>query len=428
MRRRLLTVCLAVAAACSQQSNPAPDAGGGPDAGSPTDAGPCGPLTDTLQRCAVDPLVHGWYALPGIGQGWTAADPKVLFDASAGLWKAWWSTVETNVCDLTLETTDNEIDIMYAESPDGLTWTMQLTPAFRSHYASGAWDYSTVETPTVIQVPDAGASQRFALLYAGANNQKTDAGFALPRVAGNPPWQLGLAYSADGKSFTRLPAAQSPYFGRPTPFGSLDGLVLYVADALPAFPQAVYGGLADPDIIQVGSTYHLFFSSAGTDALGHVIVDGGAIAYGIGHATSTDLIHWTADPGNPLLVGGGQPSVVLADGGTSLQMYFSRDSASDLVGIPSGVFQTRGFYRATSTDASQWQVDATREWVWDGTSLPEDLGLLRGASAVVHAGELRLYYGAWTDQNVPPGSCLILASGAVGPGVQVLNLARKRAP
>src|SRR5437879_4150348 len=80
-----------------------------------------------------------------------------------------------------------------------------------------------------------------------------DGGFALPRITGSfAPWQLGLAFSADGKHFTRLPAAQSPYAGRSLPFGNIEGLVLYVSDALPGFPQAVYGALADPELVQVG--------------------------------------------------------------------------------------------------------------------------------------------------------------------------------
>jgi hypothetical protein len=123
--------------------------------------------------------------------------------------------------------------------------------------------------------------------------------------------------------------------------------------------------------------------------------------------------------------------VLVLDGGASLEMYLSlNDSAAALAdaGVRSLVFPTLGFYRATSTDPSTWQVGASREFVWDGAIAAEDLGLLNGSAVVQHGGEVRLYYGAWTDVNVPTGSCALVTPGTFIPGVQVLNLARKSGP
>jgi hypothetical protein len=455
MRRAWLGVLLWFFACSGSSGNP--DAGGGLDAGTGLDsgngpmdsgladsgiadagidAGPCGPLTSSFTRCPMNPLVTAWRPGYDGGFGWTAADPKVIFDGTAGLWRAWWSSLFVGTCGPDVENADKtHIDIMYADSPDGLTWNVQPYPAFTSHVAVGDWDYNTVETPTVLQVPSAPAGQQFVLFYAGANSEKwPDGGFVLPRIAGNnAPWQIGLAFSADGKSFTRLPASQSPYAdaGPAFPYTHVAGLVLYAADAFPAFPQAVYGSLADPEIVQLGSTYHLYFSSAGTDAMGNVIVNGANVAYGISHATSTDLVHWSADPGNPLIPGGGQPTIWMPDGGASLEMYFSlNDSSAALAdaGVRSLVFPTLGFWHGTSTDTSHWQLGATRELVWDGALAPEDLGLLNGPAIVEHGGELRLYYGAWTDTGVPNGSCALVTPGTFIPGVQVINLARKITP
>jgi hypothetical protein len=114
-----------------------------------------------------------------------------------------------------------------------------------------------------------------------------------------------------------------------------------------------------------------------------------------------------------------------------MDMYFSQNDSSGALadaGVRSLVFPTLGFWRATSTDATHWQVGAARELLWDGTVAAEDLGLLNGAAIIEQGGELRLYYAAWTDTGVPAGSCALVTPGTFVPGVQVINLARKIAP
>jgi hypothetical protein len=231
-----------------------------------------------------------------------------MFDSDDGLWKMWFSSLFTLACDA--EVTDSDrthIDIMYAESSDGLSWSVQPDPALTSHVNIGDWDYSTVETPTVIKVASNAADRRYMLLYAGANSEKyPDGGFILPRIAGSfAPWQLGLAFSADGHHFTRLPAAETPYVQTSLPFGNRDGLVFYAGYAFPTFPSVVYGSVADPEVVLIGDTYYLFFSSAGTDETGAVFQSGAEIAYGISTATSFDGISWTANAANPVIIGAG---------------------------------------------------------------------------------------------------------------------------
>ncbi len=399
------------------------DAGPVRDSGIP-DAGPCGPLTTTLTRCAANPLFDSWR--PGLdgGFGWTSADPTVMFDSDDGLWKMWFSSLFTLACDAEVTNSDlTHIDIMYAESADGLSWSVQPDPALTSHVNIGDWDYSTVETPTVIKVASNPPDRRYMLMYAGANSEKyPDGGFILPRIAGSfAPWQIGLAFSADGHHFTRLPAAQTPYASASLPGGNRDGLVFYAGYAFPTFPSVVYGSVADPEVVLIGDTYTLFFSSAGTDETGVVFQSGGEIAYGISTATSFDGISWTANAANPVIIGAGQPTVLPTDAGFT--MYFSLDAPQDLATaqIPSLVFPTLGFYRGTSSDGVAWRTPGSRELAWDETVPYENLGMLNGPAVARVGTEVRLYYGSWTNSAVPAGSCAYVNPGALVPGVQVIG-------
>ncbi len=396
------------------------------DATTPTDAGSsfiCGSPGADWRRCAANPIVLGWQSTafsPG-KYVWTRADPTLLYDSDASLWKAWWSSAVAASCLDMVDEANREIDTMYAESTDGLHWTVQDQPALRSHSGPGAWDDTTVETPSVAIVPNAPPDKRFVLLYAGGNS-------ALMTVAGQIGWQIGLAFSSDGKSFTRLPAKQSPYAAATTPFATIDGLVLLARDVFPGFPGVVSGIVADPSVLWDGAEWHLWFSSLGVDAGGGPVLNGSRIAYGISHATSSDLIHWTPQADNPVIMGGGQPTVVRDDASGRLDMWYGADTDQDKVGIPSALFPTRGFFHAQSSDGLAWSTQASRDFDWDPTLGYESLGLINGAAVVRTGAELRLYYGAWGTANVPSGSCAFV-NGDAGvvpvPGVFTLNVATK---
>ncbi len=376
------------------------------------------------QRCQVSPLIEGMR--PGADAGkveWTQADPTVLYDPQDHLWKAWWSTLVFTDCGQL--SANHELQIKYAESDDGVTWRIQTEPAMRSHRDPGDWDYSTTETPTVIQVPGAAPDRRYAMVYAGGND-------AVLKVLGQTGWQLGVAFSPDGKRFTRISAAESPYAGRATPFARIEGLALLAADVFPQVANVDHGIVADPELIAYGGAFHLYFSSVAVDASGAYLAN----TYGISHATSTDLVHWTAVAGNPIpaLYGGGQPTLI-ADG-QQLTMYFGQDSDADRVAIPSALFSTLGFWKASSSDGTSWTraSTTTRDFTWLASDPSEDLGLINGAAVARGPdGFVRLYYSGWGTKHQPPSSCVFVwdRSGTTPqltsvPGTHNLLLALRR--
>jgi hypothetical protein len=402
--------------------------GGAPDA-APVGCAATGP---SFARCGENPVVSGWRQVAG-GFEWTQADPYVLFDADDGLYKMWFSALVVSSCSK-VTTNEKRVYIKYAESKDGLRWTVQEAPALDVGAKASDWDHSTVETPTVIKLSN-NAKGKFALLYAGANE-------ALPKLYGTiSTWQVGIAYSDDGKAFRREPATQSPYYdSRVTPFlpEGMAGLALFVRDAFPDAADVTYGTVADPEIAWDGTRYHLWFSSAGAvlapSGNYEVLSKNGAPLYGISHATSTDLRTWTATGGNPVFVGTGQPSVSRVDG--QFRMIFSDDREADLAAIPSFVFPTRGFVEATSPDGTSWTRRPGRVFEWSAGEPLEDLGLLAGAAIVTRGSDDLLFYNGWSSSKVTAGSCALVKNGADAglpfrsvPGTSHLGVAvRRRAP
>ena len=132
--------------------------------------------------------------------------------------------------------------IHHATSPDGSAWTISDTPALVAASDGSAWDHTNSETPSVAYNPDAPAGRQYVLAYSGANGDFPGETFA--------SYAIGVAFSADGQTFTRVAAAESPH--------GEDGLVLTGSDAYPTASGAI---VADPEIVYVAGTYHLWFSS-----------------------------------------------------------------------------------------------------------------------------------------------------------------------
>src|SRR5262249_25215226 len=181
-------------------------------------------------------------------------------------------------------------------SPDLAQWSIDDAPALSAATDAAAWDHVNTETPSVAYNPDAPADHRYLLLYSGANG-------ALPGYA-FPAYSIGAAFSADGVTFTRVAAADSPH--------GQDGLVLTGMDVYTNAGGAI---VADPEVAYVGGSYQLWFSSFACTGTNCSTV----MYYGIAHATSTDGIHWSTleAPVQSLLrkfsdptSGGSQPSVI----------------------------------------------------------------------------------------------------------------------
>jgi hypothetical protein len=87
--------------------------------------------------------------------------------------------------------------------------------------------------------------------------------------------KIGLAYSPDGKTWTRLSSSDSPY--------SQEGLVLNLSNS------NVY---SDPAVVLTGNTYHMWFNSFSELEADNLVIQ---------YASSDDGISWNLYTGNPVL-------------------------------------------------------------------------------------------------------------------------------
>jgi hypothetical protein len=309
--------------------------------------------------------------------------------------------------------------IRHASSPDRVTWTVDDAPVFTANADTMAWDHTHAETPTVIYNPDAPADRRYLMMYSGAAGTFPYPGYAFNNYA------IGAAFSADGITFTRVPAAESPH--------GKDGLVL---TGKQAYPQSTNGIVADPELALVDGVYHLWFSSfACTGAQCETVTD-----FGISHATSTDGVHWTVAeaPIRSLLraaadtkTGGQQPSVVYDAAHCRYEMWLTSDVGTENDAQPIEFNNMMGVYKAESMDGISWSVNymRPRDLAWSQTEAGEHLGLLTGADVAMNSsGRLMLYVG-FDDQNVPAGFALPdRTPQGFQPGVMTLQVATRDLP
>jgi hypothetical protein len=338
------------------------------------------------------------------------ADPDLRWDGSA--WHIYYQTPHG-----TSFTQAGPQIIRHASSTDLATWSFDETPSLTVGDA-GAWDATHTETPTVVFDPDAPADRRYLMLYSGAST--TLAGHSFPAYA------IGAAFSADGQTFTRVSAAESPK--------GKAGLVLTGADAYPGAGGAL---VADPEVVLLGGTYHLWFSSFACSGASCATID----AYGIGHATSTDGVHWTVDAAPiPSLLrasadkrsGGAQPTVVYDDVHCKWEMWLASDApATENDNQPVEFNNMVGVWHATSTNGSTWSINYSfaRDLVWDQSAQGERLGLMTGADVARKGTGRYLVYVGFDDQNVPNESFLPdRTQTGFRAGVMTLNLATRDAP
>jgi hypothetical protein len=342
-------------------------------------------------RQAENPLIVPTITATTLDYG--PADPSVLFDTDDNKWKAWFSSTLKDIA-----TSNETMTIKYSESLDGISWsTPQI--AFQVSSDPTAWDYTNAETPSVIKNsnPSAPASEKFMLWYSGAN---TTLATSEGRPTTFPYYQIGLAYSADGKSFTRV----SPGLN------SKPGLVLVPDAALfgSSLPGTFGDGLvADPDVIYRNNQFQIWFSSyAETSARS-------PLAFGISYATSTDGVTWSAPQDNPLstlakpgeVAAGQQPSVLFNPATSKYEMWFSNDTDAEKTTIPCSFNTVHGFWHAVSGDGVNWTPDySRRDLTYDTQYAYESLGLLTGVKVVLDNGTFRAYYTAWGTDQIPDTS------------------------
>ena len=392
---------------------------------------PCGASTASWQRCPQNPLYVAGKPLPDGNLELSVGDPDVQYDAEEKKWKAWWSTGAAKTF---ADGTNAPVHIKYAESPDGLTWTVQPEPVLRSGQDPTNWDNTKVETPCVVKVASNQPDRRYLMFYSGGN----DTDFPKLPTLDYTWYQLGVAFSADGKKFTRMPAAESPYAGKSTGFRKHEGLLLMARDAFPGTANVESGVVADPEVVFDGSGYHLFFSSlaARADRTSY-------LAYGVSHATLTSLAtpKLALASGNPQLVGAAQPSIIRTEDG--YELYAVYDSPEDTARMPLVFNPYYGIWKHTSKDLLTFSAKpAAHDFSLQGASPGESYGMVKAGDVVYVDGIRRYYYPAFRTESVPSGfyaplkrSAGIFPEGSVDvpaaglvlvPGVMGLHVAARR--
>lgn len=408
--RRVVLAALVAPVACGG-GHAAPDAIDGP----PPECQPAG-ATGQVFRDANNPHLLAGSAFSDGQIDISISDPDLRFDATSGQFQLYYATAHAP----TFADPSTQM-IRHATSGDAKAWSVKDVPALVAAEGSDAWDHVNTETPTVVFDENAAPDRRYVMMYSGANGPFQTGAF--------PDYAIGLAFSADGETFTRLPASESPH--------GQDGLVLTGADVYPIAGGAI---VADPELALVDHTYHLWFSSFSCDGGGSACAP---TAFGIAHATSTDAVHWVVQeaPVKSLLraaadptSGGGQPSVVYDEATCRYEMWLTSDAAGDHDDQPVVFNNSAGFWHATSLDGESWSVSFTGqrdlEWNAAAPAKGEQLGLLTGAD-VAQKGNGRFLVYVGFDNNaadVPDGFALPDRSQqGFEPGVMALDLATRDA-
>jgi hypothetical protein len=311
------------------------------------------------------------------------ADPDVVYDEATQVWHLYFSANAAVAC-----TDQGSLIIKHATSPDGLTWTVQEAPALGASPPT-AWDALNRETPTVVIMPGNPPARRWVMYYAGARRAVGSLGFN--------NYELGVAFSPDGNTFTRLPAAESPH--------GEDGYLMKVAQALPAVANISDGVLADPEVVLKDGVVHLYFSSFACGGACSSSAD--TLAFGVSHASSTDGITFTVTPGNPVAPGQ-QPAAVYNAARCEWEMWVRADSAAETALVPSTFNQAYGFRRWTSMDGVTWASNpsAPHDFVFDSLLASEKWGLLTGVDVVQVGNTQHMFYVAFgTVGN--PANCYV---------------------
>jgi hypothetical protein len=200
----------------------------------------------------------------------TTSETSTIYDADEHLWKRW-----------SMESGEAGRVVSLCTSTDGALWNEAAQPCFTPASGTVAWDHSSIASPIVIQNEHAAPERRYMMWYSGACDSTAGSGASATT-------SIGLAFSADGRTFTRLPASESPC--------GVEGLVFSGDSAFEGNRAIVQGSVGEPRITLIEGKYTMSFFRVGSNLSG--IVE----AAGLAHATSEDGIKWTMQTGEPVTV------------------------------------------------------------------------------------------------------------------------------
>jgi hypothetical protein len=301
-----------------------------------------------------------------------------------------------------LTSTDDcpHVRIGYAWSLNGINWNEYPgNPVLDVSADTSKFDSDGIETPTVIKDLSAPQNQRYKLWYAG---RKT-------RCKPINDHKFGFAYSPDGIKWTKytgnpvlIPGNSSDWYNtfisspsvmmengsykmwftapdlilnnQPTDgkgnigyATSTDGVnwVVYPVPVLIAGEQANWdaASIAEPSVIKIGATYHLFYS-----ALDQWTIEN----FQVGYASSKDGITWIKATQNPVLKIGGagqwdrywasHPGVIYDNSANKFKMWYTGRDTAKIVSL-AGYYWDIGY--AESTHVLAVDEVNTREKITD---------------------------------------------------------------
>ncbi len=342
------------------------------------------------------------------------SDPDLRFDTATARFELYYTAEHSTA----FGTPGTQV-IRRATSPDRMTWTVGDVPVLEPSTDVNAWDRATTEAPSVVFNPAAPADRRYLMMYSGSSRKFPHAGYDFPEA------QIGAAFSADGITFTRVSAADSPH--------GQAGLVLTAQQIY----QGAVGAIVDePEVaLDENGLYHVFFSSFSCEGADCVT----PLNTGVGHATSADGLTWTLAqaPVRSLLeasadtkTGGVAPSAIYDAVHCRWELWQNKERGGDPA-QPVVLDNTSGVWHAESRDAVQWSIFFTsqRDLAWSAAqpAAGEKLGMRRGFDVAELTGGRVMVYVGYDDQNVPANSTLPTAN-ATRAGVMTINIATRDVP
>jgi hypothetical protein len=291
---------------------------------------------------------------------YNVSDPCVI--KAGGAYKMWYTSSGPSAVSAV-----NHANISYAESPDGIAWEkFEENPVL--DMSPGSWDAFAVETVSVLidaAEPDPG--RRYKAWYAGRTSD----------APGNPGYDIGYAWSPDGKAWTKR---GSPVLVRGTG-GAWDNRFL-----------------EGPTVIKDGGIYKMWYAAMDGEANGQA--SDGKVC--IGYAESDNGIDWDKH-GDPVMLTGGSgawdsvtvqdPSALKIDG--SYYLWYggkSRDTRN--------YGQQSGF--AWSIDGLHWMKSPSNPVLARGSPGDWDAATASYGAVILDGSALKMWYTGMDADYDPP--------------------------